>query len=84
LDLGDTIESLSEYSRGEDFLDYSRRVKSVNGIAVFNFGKYKDKPLSEVFRQEPQYYDWIMRGDFALDTKQVISKIFNQTMLKKS
>lgn len=31
--------------------------------------KYKDKSVEEILRKEPQYYDWIMRGDFALDTK---------------
>ncbi len=83
-DLDNNVEALSEYSMGDDFLDYSRRVKIVNGVPVFNFGKYKEKSLADVFKTEPQYYDWIMKSDFALDTKQVISKIFNQTMLNKS
>jgi DNA polymerase-3 subunit epsilon len=55
----------------------------VQTIPVFNFGKHKDKPVAEVFKKEPSYYDWIMKGDFALDTKNVVSKIFHETMLKK-
>lgn len=82
-DLENNVSFLGDFSKGDDFLDYSRRVKLVNNIAIFNFGKHKDKVVSDVLRQEPQYYDWIMRGDFALDTKEVISKIFHETMLKK-
>lgn len=82
-DLEKNVEFLGKFSQGDDVLDYSRRVKLLNGIPVFNFGKHKDKPLAEVFKKEPSYYDWIMKGDFALDTKNVVSKIFNESMLKK-
>ncbi len=82
-DLENNVEFLGNFSKGDDFLDYSRRIKLANGIPVFNFGKYKDKPVSEVLKKEPQYYDWIMKGDFALDTKNVLSKLFHELMLKK-
>jgi len=82
-DLSDTVEELAQLSKGEDFLDYSRRVKLVNGVPIFNFGKFKDKPVAEVLKKEPQYYDWMMKGDFALDTKNVVSKLFHEMMFKK-
>lgn len=82
-DLENNVEYLGNFSKGEDFLDYSRRIKLVNNVPVFNFGKYKDKAVSDVLRHEPQYYDWMMKGDFALDTKNVVSKLFHETMLKK-
>ncbi|MBK7763530.1 MAG: 3'-5' exonuclease [Bacteroidetes bacterium] len=83
-DLSDSVEELAQLSKGDDFLDYSRRIKLANGIAVFNFGKYKDKSVEEILRKEPQYYDWIMRGDFALDTKKVLTKLFHEISFKKS
>lgn len=82
-DLKDTVAELALLSKGEDFLDYSRRIKLVNNVPVFNFGKYKDKPVAEVLKNEPQYYDWMMKGDFALDTKNVVSKLFHEMMFKK-
>jgi DNA polymerase-3 subunit epsilon len=82
-DLSDTVEELAILSKGEDFLDYSRRIKVVNGIPLFNFGKFKDKAVTEVLKKEPQYYDWMMKGDFALDTKNVLSKLFHDMMFKK-
>lgn len=42
---------------------------------VFNFGKYKSKPVKEVFRIEPTYYAWMMNADFPLYTKEVITII---------
>ena len=28
-----------------------------------------EKPVAEILKTEPSYYDWMMRGDFTLDTK---------------
>ncbi|MFH0893599.1 MAG: 3'-5' exonuclease [Bacteroidota bacterium] len=42
---------------------------------VFNFGKHKNRPVEEVFKMEPQYYDWMMKADFPLSTKKVITEI---------
>ncbi len=82
-DLENNVEFLGQYSGGDDTLDYARRIKLVNNVPVFNFGKHKDKPVTAVFTQEPSYYDWIMKGDFALDTKKIISKIYFEAKLKK-
>lgn len=46
-----------------------------NGDEVFNFGKHKNKLVIDVFRKEPSYYDWMMRGDFALATKRKLTEI---------
>lgn len=42
---------------------------------VFNFGKHKGVPVETVFMKEPNYYQWMMDGDFPLYTKKVITKI---------
>lgn len=42
---------------------------------VFNFGKYKGKTVDEIFMIEPSYYDWMMKADFPLYTKKVITAI---------
>jgi len=44
-------------------------------IEVFNFGKHKGKSVEKVFEKEPSYYDWMMKGDFPLSTKKVITLI---------
>lgn len=52
-----------------------RMVRNEKGIEVFNFGKHKNKPVLSVLKEEPSYYDWMMNGDFALDTKRRLTEI---------
>jgi DNA polymerase III subunit epsilon len=52
-----------------------RIVLNDDGIEIFNFGKHKDKPVHEVLRREPSYYDWMINGDFPLDTKRRLTEI---------
>ncbi len=52
-----------------------RIVYNEKNIPVFNFGKHKDKPVTEVFEKEPGYYNWIMNGDFPLYTKRIVTQI---------
>lgn len=52
-----------------------RLVFNDQGIEVFNFGKHKGKPIADIFKREPGYYDWMMKGDFPLDTKRKLTKI---------
>ncbi len=42
---------------------------------VFNFGKYKGQKVEEVLKRDTGYYDWIMQGDFAIDTKKKLTEI---------
>ena len=42
---------------------------------VFNFGKYKGRAVSEVLREAPNFYNWIMANDFPQNTKQVLTQI---------
>ncbi|NBP71236.1 MAG: 3'-5' exonuclease, partial [Cytophagia bacterium] len=52
-----------------------RIVRNSKGEEVFNFGKHKGKAVSQVLKEEPSYYDWMMNGDFALDTKRKLTEI---------
>lgn len=58
------------------FADLAGRIAyNSKGEEVFNFGKYKDKSVASVLEKDPSYYDWIMKGDFALNTKRKITEI---------
>ena len=52
-----------------------RMVLNDDNVEVINFGKHKGKPVERVLKEEPAYYDWIMRGDFPLDTKRKFTEI---------
>ena len=82
-DLGNSIESINKAMGDEVIVDFARRFVMSNGVEVFNFGKYKGKAVAEVLKAEPQYYDWMMRGDFPQHTKQKLTEIFTKSKLKK-
>lgn len=74
--LENDINFLSEYSTYSKNVDFAGRiVYDDNGVEVFNFGKYKGIPVSEVLKRDMGYYGWIMNGDFTLNTKNVLTKI---------
>jgi DNA polymerase-3 subunit epsilon len=81
--LGNTMDSILKFTGEEMIVDFARRFIMENGIEIFNFGKYKGKVVADVLRSEPQYYDWMMKGDFTLHTKQKLTEIFNRALLKK-
>jgi len=81
--IGNTVDSIVKFTGEDEIIDFARRFIYDNGVIVFNFGKHKGKPVSQVLKDEPQYYDWMMKGDFALHTKQKLTEILNKLMLKK-
>jgi DNA polymerase III subunit epsilon len=81
--IGNTVESILKFTGEEEIVDFSRRFVKLNGIEVFNFGKHKGRPVTEVLRLEPQYYDWMMKGDFSMHTKQKLTEILNKTLPNK-
>jgi DNA polymerase-3 subunit epsilon len=83
-DLTNEVEGLHDYlCAGETCVDFARSLVMKDGKVVFNFGKYKNRSVEEVFTKEPQYYDWMMGADFTLHTKQKISEILNRMKLQK-
>lgn len=77
------IEALANFTKEDDYVDFARRIVMQNGTEVFNFGKYKGRAVREVLKVEPQYYDWMMKADFTLNTKQKMTEIYHSMMLKK-
>lgn len=82
-DLGNTLDSILKVIGEDQVVDFARRFVMENGVEVFNFGKYKGRPVADVLKSEPQYYDWMMKGDFPQHTKQKLTEIYTRTLLKK-
>jgi DNA polymerase III subunit epsilon len=69
------MEELNKLT-SSDMVDLGgRMVKNDKGEPVFNFGKHKNKPVLTVLKEEPSYYDWMMNGDFPLDTKRRLTEL---------
>ena len=82
--IGNTVEAIVKFTGEDQIVDFARRFIMENGIELFNFGKHKGRPVTDVLKQEPQYYDWMMKGEFPLHTKQKLTEILNRTLLKKN
>lgn len=69
------VETLSKLT-SSGMVDLAcRMVLNSKGEEVFNFGKHKNKLVTAVFKEEPSYYEWMMNGDFPLDTKRKLTEI---------
>ena len=78
-DLPTDIAGLSAYTTNPGLVDFSNRlVRNERGVVCFNFGQHKGKPVEDVLRAHPGYYDWIMQSDFPRDTKYELTKIYIQ------
>lgn len=75
----DALAKFARYNRNVDM--GGSIVYDDNEVEVFNFGKYKGMPVIEVFKRDPSYYDWMMKGKFSSHTKQVIFKIYTKSKL---
>jgi DNA polymerase-3 subunit epsilon len=82
--LGNNIDSVLKAIGEDQIIDFARRFAfNDKGEEVFNFGKHKGRTIADVMKSEPQYYDWMMKGEFPLNTKQKLTEIYTRIMLKK-
>ena len=79
-DLKNDIPALAEFST------HGRRVDFAGSLAyndkdeiVINFGKYKGVPVTEVFRKDSGYYNWVMGAQIPLETKRWFSRLYQET-----
>lgn len=72
-DIGNDIAEISKFSSYNTNADFAGRlVYDADGNVVVNFGKYRGMLLTDVFKKDTSYYDWMMKGDFPLYTKKVL------------
>lgn len=70
------IAFLSDFSRRNRNVDLAGRiVLNEQGVETINFGKYRGKAVSDVLRNDPGYFNWIMQGDFPQNTKQAFMRL---------
>lgn len=76
-ELQNDVHFLAEFSRLNNNIDFDGRfIYNEQGEEIVNFGKHKGLKLREVLTKEPGFYNWIQRGEFSRNTKQVLTKIW--------
>lgn len=70
------IDFLHKFSGQSSMADLAGRlVYNEKQEVVFNFGKHKGKKVEDVFKSDFGYYDWMMQGDFPVQTKNVLTRL---------
>lgn len=73
------IQQLSQFTRVNPWADLAGHIAfDAQKHEMFNFGKHKGETLEAVFAKEPSYYDWMMKADFPLSTKAVLTEVWNR------
>ncbi len=77
------IVALSDFSAHNKNVDFAGRIIfNEKGIEVFNFGKYKGISVESVFEKDPGYYGWMLKSEFPLYTKKILTQIKLRAMQK--
>ncbi len=81
--LQNDVKFLADFTTRNRLADYAGRIiLNDRDEPVFNFGKHRGRKVIDVLRAEPSYYDWMMNGDFTLDTKKVLTDIYLESKKK--
>jgi len=73
------MQALHDFTNDAHLLDVTQRLKyNAEGQVVFNFGKHGGRSVVEVFREEPDYYRWIMKKEFSVQVKKIVDRIFQE------
>lgn len=74
--LENSVEFLSKFSAQNKNVDFAGFiVYDEKGVEVFNFGKNKGMSVERVLNEQQGYYDWMMKSDFPLYTKKILTRI---------
>ncbi len=69
----DALHTFSRFNKHADLV--GQIIFDQEEKEVFNFGKHKGQRVEQVFQNEPQYYDWMMKADFPESTRKLITAI---------
>lgn len=76
--LKNDVEFLSAIGGRPRGMDFAGRIVLRDDEPVINFGKYKDRPVREVYEKDRGYFRWIEDGEFTLDTKRQFRRLAEQ------
>lgn len=78
-DLPRDLDELDKYCnlRDPSWVDRDGKLRWQNGEIAINFGKNKGRLVGELARVDAGFLKWILKSDFASDTKDIISKILD-------
>ncbi|MFZ4544011.1 MAG: exonuclease domain-containing protein [Saprospiraceae bacterium] len=78
------MRALHEFTNDLRIIDATQRLKyDINGVVVFNFGKYINLPVAETVYKDRNYYHWIIEKEFSIQVKNTVKKLFKEYELSQ-
>ena len=68
--------SIAAFCKDDRWVDTAGRLHWKDGEVAVGFGKKQGELLKELVKSDKGYLDWILRGEFPEDTKDIIRKAF--------
>jgi len=79
------IQAIHEFISDNRVVDFTQRLRrDYKGEIVFNFGKYSNQRVSDVFKRDKNYYHWIIQKDFSSQVKKIVKKIMEEVEAGKN
>jgi len=73
------IQAIHEFISDYRVVDFTQRLRRDHkGDIIFNFGKYTNQKVADVFSRDKNYYHWIMQKDFSSQVKKIVKKIMEE------
>lgn len=73
------MQAINEFISDYRTVDFTQRLRRDHkGEIIFNFGKYTNQKVSDVFKKDKNYYHWIMQKDFSSQVKKIVQKIMQE------
>lgn len=77
------INKLHEFTNDLKTIDGTQRLKyNEKGEIVFNFGKYTNQTVKNVFKEDKNYFHWIQKMEFSHQVKKIVKNIFDEMYQK--
>ncbi len=71
-ELENNMEFLAKYCKDERWVDMTGRIHWKGNEAAIGFGKNQGKLLADLVKTDRGYLEWILRGEFPDDTKNIV------------
>lgn len=73
------LSAIHSFIRDYNVVDFTQRLKKDSkGAIIFNFGKYQNQRVEDVFRRDKNYYHWIIDKDFSSQVKKIAREIMEK------
>ena len=73
------IQAISDFISDYRVVDFTQRLRRDHaGEIIFNFGKYVNKRVKDVFRRDKNYYHWIIQKDFSSQVKKIVKALMEE------